>query len=124
MRTIWIWLVVLVCAPGVSEAQKRGLLPQDYYRMSFVGEVTMSPPGDHVAFTVTTIVEEENRRHREVWVQRLKNGVPDGQPFRFSDPTREASSPVWSPDGTLLSFNSRRGDDPNTTWFVRLSPPG
>ena len=91
--------------------------------MSLVSEVTMSPPGDHVAFTVTTVVEKDNRRHREVWVQRLKSGAPDGKPFRFTDPTREASAPTWSPDGSLLGFTSRRSGDRNTTWFVRLVPP-
>ena len=123
MRRLWIAILVVVFVPALASAQKRGLLPQDYYKMSFVSDVTMSPPGDHVAFTVTTVVEKDNRRHREVWVQRLKGGAPDGKPFRFTDPTREASAPVWSPDGSLLSFNSRRSGDKNATWFVRLVPP-
>lgn len=117
-------LLVLTLIPAAAFAQKRGLQPQDYYRMSFVNEVAMSPPGDYVAFTVTTVVEKDNKRHREVWVQRLKAGAPDGVPFRFTDPTREASAPRWSPDGTVLSFNSRRGNDHNATWFARLSPGG
>lgn len=116
-------VVALLVVPAAAVAQTRGLQPQDYYRMSFVSEVAMSPPGDHVAFTVTSIVEKDNRRHREVWVQRIKAGAPDGAPFRFTDPTREASAPRWSPDGGLLSFTSRRGSDRNATWFVRLSAP-
>ena len=64
---------------------------------------TVSPPGDHVAFTVTTVVEKDNRRHREVWVQRLKAGAPDGKPFRFTDPTREASG---SPATIMFTIQS------------------
>ena len=124
MRRLLIGLLVIGCGPALAEAQKRGLLPQDYYRITQVSEVAISPPGDYVAFTVTTVVEKDNRRHREVWVQRLKGGQPDGKPFRFTDPTREASGPRWSPDGTLLSFTSRRSGDRNSTWFVRLDPPG
>lgn len=123
MRRLWIGLLVMVSVPALAEAQKRGLQPQDFYRITQAGDVAMSPLGNHIAFTVTTVVEKDNRRHREVWVQRLKAGQPDGKPFRFTDPTREASGPAWSPDGTLLSFTSRRSGDRNATWFVRLDPP-
>ena len=113
MRKFLFGLLVVCLVPATGWAQKRGLLPQDYYRMSLVSDVALAPAGDIVAFTVTTIVEKDNRRHREVWVQRLKNGAPDGVPTRFTDPTREASGPVWSPDGSLLSFTSRRSGDRN-----------
>ena len=113
MRKFLFGLLIVCLVPATAWAQKRGLPPQDYYRMSSVSEVALSPAGDHVAFTVTTVVEKDNRRHREVWVQRLKNGTPDGMPFRFTDPTREASAPAWSPDGSLLSFTSRRSGDRN-----------
>ena len=33
MRRLWIGLLVVVCVPALAEAQKRGLLPQDYYRI-------------------------------------------------------------------------------------------
>jgi dipeptidyl aminopeptidase/acylaminoacyl peptidase len=123
MRKFLFGLLVVCLVPATGWAQKRGLLPQDYYKMSQVSDVALAPAGDIVAFTVTTIVEKDNRRHREVWVQRLKNGTPDGVPTRFTDPTREASGPAWSPDGSLLSFTSQRSGDRNGTWFVRLVPP-
>ena len=40
-----------------------------------------SPDGANVAFTVTTVVEEENRRHREIWLQPLSGGRPVGAAF-------------------------------------------
>ena len=63
------WLA-LAPAPGV--AQRRGLLPTDFYSEVGVGEVAISPDGALVAFTVTTIDEAENRRHREIWMQELR----------------------------------------------------
>jgi dipeptidyl aminopeptidase/acylaminoacyl peptidase len=105
-------------------AQQRGLEPEDFYKEIGVGGVALSPDGSMVAFTVTTIVEEENRRHTEIWLQRLANGQADGEPFRFTSPTEESSNPSWSPDSRLLSFSSRRGDDDNSTWFVRISAAG
>ena len=109
-----------------AAAQTRGLLPADYYAEIGVDEVAISPDGGLVAFTVTTVVEAENRRHREIWMRQLRNGSPEGEPFRFTDPTREAGGPRWSPDGRVLSFRSPRddGDDANHTWFARVSFPG
>ena len=115
-------LIAVVCVP--LHGQERGFVPEDYYRIVDVGEVATSPIGEYVAFTVTTIVEEENRRHREVWVQPLSGGRPSGEAIRFSDPTSESNSPGWSPDGRLLSFRSDRGDDPNRIWFLRVAGPG
>ena len=116
----------LVVLPVITTAQSRGLQPTDYYNEVGVGEVAISPDGSLVAFTVTTVDEARNRRHREIWMQELQGGRPAGEPFRFTDPTREASAPRWSPDSRLLSFQSPRTDEgaPNTTWFARIGFPG
>ena len=124
MRRIAILLALLAASTSASLAQSRGFQPQDYYRMTFVGDVQLSPNGDLVAFTVTTVNEEKNTRHREIWLQRLERGQPAGAAFRFTDPTEESSSPRWSPDGTVLAFSSRRGDDRNNVWFARVTAPG
>ena len=116
-------LVVLVASPRSGDAQDRGLIAEDYYRMTFVGDVALHPTGDFVAFTVTTVREAENDRHREVWLAPLRGGAPHGEPFRFTDPTRSASSPRWSPDGSLLSFQSSRGEG-SGTWFARVGGMG
>ncbi len=117
-------LLLLVLAPlsGV-QAQERGITPEDYYRMTFVGDVALSPDGSKVAFTVTRVVEAENRRHRTVWLAELEDGRPVGEPIPFTDPTRDAGGPTWSPDGRLLAIQSRR-DDGASTWFLRVGAPG
>lgn len=123
-RPIVGFTVLLLACFGPAAAQERGFEPQDYYRIVTVSDVAVSPSGAYVAFTVTRVVEAENTRHRTIWLQPLRNGRPDGSAFRLTDPTEESSSPSWSPDGDLLSFSSRRGDDPNNTWFLRMEAPG
>jgi dipeptidyl aminopeptidase/acylaminoacyl peptidase len=118
-----LFLLTSVSTPSLC-AQARGFQPEDYYSLVSVSDVATSPTGGFVAFTVTTVVEEENARHREIWLQPLTNGRPDGDAFRITDPTAESSSPSWSPDGALLSFSSSRGEDPNPVWFLRVDGPG
>ena len=103
---------------------RQGVVPEDYYKTIFVSQTEISPNGSYIAFTKTVIKEDDNSRHSEVWMQKLNNGIPEGEPFRFTDPTVQSSNPRWSPDGTLLGIQSRRGDDNNSVRFIRVTAPG
>ena len=120
IRTLVLTLLVFATPLG---AQQRGVQPEDYYRMTFVGDVALSPDAGHVAFTVTTVDEEENTRRNSVWLQPLQNGTPTGEAWRATDPTHDATVTGWSPDGRLLAINSRRGENRNAVWFLRVGGP-
>ncbi len=124
MRTTLIALTTILTLGGTAAAQSRGLMPADFYNEVAVGDVAISPTGDLVAFTVTTIDEQENSRHREIWMHRLSAGAPEGESFRFTTPTESSSGPRWSPDGAVVSFTSRREGDSNDVWFARVRAPG
>lgn len=121
-KQLLLTFLLTVCFCAASARQ--GITPEDYYKTVFVSQAEISPDGSYVAFTKTTIDEENNSRHREVWMQKLINGQPDGKPFLFTDPTVQSSNPQWSPDGTLLGIQSRRGDDSNSVRFIRVTAPG
>ena len=89
------WLLVLGALTPIV-GQQRGFQPEDYYDIVTVDAVAVSPAGDLVAFTVTHVLEEENHRQRELWMQPLENGRPDGEAYRFTDPTEDSYSPIWS----------------------------
>ncbi len=118
---VLLLFVFWMSAPLLAQ---QGVTPEDYYKTVFVSQTEISPDGNYVAFTRTTIDVDNNKRHREVWMQKLNNGQPDGEPFRFTDPTVDSSNPQWSPDGKLLGIQSRRGDDGNSVRFIRVTEPG
>ena len=120
---VWKRVLPLLLLPAPLLSQE-GYTPERYYDLVGVGQVEVSPTGSYVAFTVTTVVEDENRRHREIWLQPLQEGRPDGEAFRLTSPNEESADPRWSPDGALLAFSSSRGDDPNPVWFLRVDGPG
>ncbi|MCC6163994.1 MAG: S9 family peptidase [Acidobacteria bacterium] len=121
VRQAAVWVVL---GGAVVHAQPRGLAPADYYKEVVVEDVAVRPQGDMVAFTVMTIVETDNARHREIWLQPLVQGRPSGDAYRFTSPTENSTNPRWSPDGALLAFTSRRDKDENTAWFARVGGAG
>ncbi len=120
MRPIVLALLSL-WVPTALRAQGRAFTPADWYRVTTVSSPAVSPDGRQVAFTVTTVLEKENRRHSEIWV------VPsDGSasPRRLTSSSVESSSPRWSPDGRLLVFSSTRPGNTARSWALRMDGAG
>ncbi len=63
-------------------------------------------------------MEDENRRHSEVWLVST-DGEP--VPVRLTTPAFGASSPRWSPDGKILTFSSSRPG--GSILFLRMDRP-
>jgi dipeptidyl aminopeptidase/acylaminoacyl peptidase len=115
-----ILALALVAAPLAAQTP-RPWRATDYYKLATVGAPALAPDGRYVAYTVTTVVEDKDRRHSEIWLARTDGS---GKPFRLTNPTTEASGPLWSPDGSLLAFTSRREGAPDNVWFLRMQGPG
>ncbi len=117
------WALGITLLAGVRaplSAQGRAFTANDWYRLTTVSGPAVSPDGKQIAFTVTTVVTAENKRHSEVWA------VPaaGGDPMRLTSPGTESSNPRWSPDGKLLLFTSTRPGGKGRTWALRMDQPG
>jgi dipeptidyl aminopeptidase/acylaminoacyl peptidase len=126
MRTLTLAALALSLLPGPGAGQaRRSLAYEDFYRIESPGQVALSPDGRRAVFVRTTVLEEENRTHAELW---LADASARAAPFRLTSPSTEATSPRWSPDGRLLAFSSRRAvageEDGGTVWFLRMDAPG
>jgi len=111
----------LLLPAELAAQSRRALELEDYYRLKSVGGPTLSPDGSRVAFVVTSVLEDANRRHSEVW---LANAEGSGEPMRLTSPSFSASNPAWTPDGSHIYFSSRRpaptGDTGGGPWFLRI----
>lgn len=112
--------LLLLAAPfSLLAGQGRAFQPADWHKVAVVGSPALSPDGSRIAFTVTRVVEAENKRHSEVWM------VPTagGEPVRMTAPAFSSTNPRWSHDGSLLIFSSNRPGGGNT-WAIRMDQPG
>lgn len=119
--------LLLIAWPAAAQpTSKRALTLEDYYRIESVSAPAISPDGSRVAFVRTIILEDENRRHSEIWIVPTDGSA---RPHRLTTPAFSASNPQWSPDGRLLAFTSRRRaagareDEAGTIWFLRMDEP-
>ena len=70
-------LLALVALPVSLRAQQaRPWQATDYYKLTFLADPQMSPDGRRVAFAVTTVVEDKDKRHSEIWMVAADGSAP------------------------------------------------
>uniref|UniRef100_UPI001092557A S9 family peptidase n=1 Tax=Halorussus ruber TaxID=1126238 RepID=UPI001092557A len=80
---------------------------QDFYDLTLVTDLAVSPGGDRVAFVAEEFDREEDERKQSLFVAPTDGGRDPHRLSRASD----ASAPVWSPDGSKLAFTAARDTD-------------
>ncbi len=82
-------LLLFVCLASLSYAQRRGMTAEDYLAFETANDPQLSPDGQWVAYTVTTIDQKANRRKSEIYITST-----DGKPTGCHSP---ASPPPQAP---------------------------
>src|SRR5215204_3629224 len=102
-------LLLSYAAPlGAQVARgQRGITAEDYYAFEFLGDPRLSPDGRWVAYVLTTVDQQPNRRLSQIWLVATDGSRP---PRQFTTSPQSSNSPRWSPDGRSLAFLSTRPD--------------
>ncbi len=107
--------VLLITASGLitNLHADKPITAEDMWKMERVGNLTTSPDGNLVAFTLTSYDLETDGSHTTIYL--MKSDGSDKREF-----TRHGtdSSPVFSPDGKYLAFTSRRAGGPAQLYVI------
>lgn len=110
-----VLLIFLNSFLSAQNSEKRPIAIDDVYRMAKVGSPQVSPDGKWVAYTVTTIDKEADKRRTAIWMVNW-DGTQD---LQLTFGAQSSSSPKWSPDGKYLSFLSSDGEKGKTQiWLL------
>ena len=90
--------------PSTHAQSKRPVAIDDIYRTQQVGNPQCSPDGKWIAYTLTTIDRDADKRRTSIWMVNWE-GTRDVQ---LTSGANGDSSPRWSPDGNYLAFLSAR----------------
>lgn len=103
-----------------TAAHSNGTLPRllqvsDLDRIQYLDDAQLSPDGEWVAYTLTTIDALADRAQDSIWMVRW-----DGtQHTRLTYGPASADMPRWSPDGKFLAFMSARpGEVPGSQVWI------
>jgi dipeptidyl aminopeptidase/acylaminoacyl peptidase len=140
-RKIPIFALPLVCiALSTSFAQvRRPLSPADILRVSGVSDAQISPNGQWVVYTVSSV--DGDRTISTLWLARTTHEFAN-PPTSVAPRTRQdrdwrdiprptsplltqpwpASTPRWSPDSTRIAFLSNR-DNQSGIWVINVANP-
>lgn len=94
---------------------------KDVLRTKTCNNVQISPDGEWIAYTVSVPREEGEKpggAYSELYIVSIKTG--EIRPFITGK--TNVSSPLWSPDGSMIAFLTRRGEEAKTqVWAIPVS---
>lgn len=109
---MWTWLFVSVWTASLASAAD--LTADAMWRLKRLGAPAIAPDGRLTVVPVTTYDIEKNLGLTDLWLVPTKPGKARQL---TSDPASD-TSPAWSPDGEMIAFVSKRGEDKEPQIYV------
>src|ERR1043166_3025615 len=100
--------VLIAFSVVLHAAERRPLTTADLAKQRGVADPQVSPDGKWIAYTVSTVDAEKDKRDTDLWMVSW-----DGADRVRLTSTAETSKsrPRWSPDGRYLAFLAKRGSE-------------
>jgi dipeptidyl aminopeptidase/acylaminoacyl peptidase len=109
--TLCASLAVLVSA---AQATAEPYTAAAMWTLKRLGAPAISPDGRLAVVPVTAYDIDKNKGDSDLWLVPTKSG----KPRQLTSGTASDASPTWSPDGELIAFVSKRGDDKESQIYV------
>ncbi|MFW6198496.1 MAG: prolyl oligopeptidase family serine peptidase [Acidobacteriota bacterium] len=126
-------VVVAVAAPVTGDAagpvaaveasqRARPMTPEDVARLRSVSEVSISPDGGHVAYTLSVPRDPASEPDGPAWSELHVVPFDGGASRPYVTGRVNVSGVTWGPDGRWITYLARReGDDSTALWAIPVA---
>jgi dipeptidyl aminopeptidase/acylaminoacyl peptidase len=92
--------------------KRRSIDIQDLYKIKFLREITLSPDGKKIAYTIEWMDKKKNKYFSNLYVV-----TDDGKKHHYIRGNKNIKNPQWSPNGKFISFVLTEKEEQNI-WFI------
>lgn len=103
---IQVFISIFLFSVTLKAQEKRPIGPADVYRYQHIADPQVSPDGNWVLYTLTSVDTTKDKRNKDIWMISW-----DGKDnVQLTNSPKGESSPKFSPDGKYISFTATRSD--------------
>jgi len=117
-----VCICVVFAAGGAAHAGDGGLTFEQVAALRSVGNVEMAPDGSQIAYTLSVPRRPGVDADGSAWAELHVVSVADGVDRVFVGGEVKVSDIQFTPDGKLITYRAKRGDDEHTSlWAIPLA---
>lgn len=109
-------ILIALLSASIARAQSQTFTVNELLKIRRVGDPQLSPDGHWVAYTISDLNWDANRRVTQIYLV----SIDGGEPRQLTNAPQSSTSPRWSPDGKRLAFISAREGGPQV-WTLDIA---
>src|ERR1700731_902324 len=115
-----IWCHSSTAAVRAADSKPAGWTPELMFKAKGVAEVSVSPDGRRVAFSVSSPMMDGERSE---WLSQIhvSTAGAGGQSVQLTRGEKSATNPAWSPDGQWIAFLTPRAGPKANVWRIPVA---
>ena len=116
MKVVYLNLLGVLLIGLSTHSAELGFTLEDAAKMKHVLEVALSPDGRQIAYTVSVPLDPIKGDNGASW-RELHVVNQQGDSRAYVTGKVSVGSVTWSPDGNMITYLAKRGDDKNTSLY-------